>query len=164
MSDGRFEGRAAFRAAVLESLQWAVGQPCRELFAWDASFVEWPLSEAPVLEALTAWAKPGRMLHLLALDYEDLMRKHPRFVRWRRDFGHCLQARAVDAELRPDAGAQALLLLRSADDGRCLRLFDRGLWRGELSSDPAERLRGQEWFDALAQRSSESFPATLLGL
>lgn len=164
MTEGRFEGRAAFQAALVESLQWAVDEPCRELFAWDPSFVEWPLSDAALLTALTAWAKPGRTFHLLALDYEDLQRRHPRFVRWRRDFGHCVQAKSVDPELRPDAGPQAVLLLKSATAGRCVRLFDRGLWRGEVSSQPADRLRCTEWIDALTQRSSESFPATTLGL
>jgi hypothetical protein len=145
-------------------LQWAVSQGCRELFAWDADFVEWPWSEAPVLEALTAWAQRGRTLHLLALDYEDLQRRHPRFVRWRRDFGHCVVAKAADPELRPDAGPQSLLVMRAATAGRCLRLFDKGLWRGEVSEEPAERLLAMEWFDAMTQRSSDAFPATTLGL
>jgi len=45
-----------------------------------------------------------------------------------------------------------------------VRLFDRHLWRGEISRDAGQRVRALEWFDALAQRSSESFASTTLGL
>lgn len=159
-----FAGRADFQRLLVETLAWANEQGCRELHAWDASFVDWPLSEAAALAALTAWAKHGRQLHLLALQYDDVVRRHPRFVRWRRDFAHCVTARAVEPELRLEAAPESLLLAVTPEATVSLRLFDRHLWRGELSLDAAQRLRGLEWFDALAQRSSDSFAPTTLGL
>lgn len=159
-----FEGRADFQRLLVESLAWASEQGCRELHAWDANFVDWPLSDAAVLASLTAWAKTGRQLHLLALQYDDVIRRHPRFVRWRRDFAHCVTARAIEPELRLESPPESLLLAVSAESSLSLRLFDRHLWRGELSLDVAQRVRGLEWFDALAQRSSDSFAPTTLGL
>jgi hypothetical protein len=164
MNAQTFAGRADFHRLIGETFAWAAEQGCRELHAWDASFVDWPLSDAPVLAALTAWARHGRLLHLLALQYDDIVRRHPRFVRWRRDFAHCVTARAVEPELRLEAAPESLLLAVGAESAVSLRLFDRHLWRGELSLDPAQRLRGLEWFDALAQRSSDSFAPTTLGL
>jgi hypothetical protein len=159
-----FASRADFQRLLVEALAWAAEAGLRELHAWDASFVDWPLSDARALEALTAWAGPGRRLHLLALQYDDVVRRHPRFVRWRRDFAHCVTARAVEPELRLEAAPESLLLAAGADVSLSLRLFDRHLWRGELSLDIAQRQRGLEWFDALAQRSSDSFAPTTLGL
>ncbi|MGQ3050527.1 MAG: hypothetical protein ACT6S0_01965 [Roseateles sp.] len=164
MNAQSFAGRPDFQRLLIESLAWAAEQGCRELHAWDASFVDWPLSDAQALAALVAWARSGRQLHLLALHYDDIVRRHPRFVRWRREYAHCVTARAVDPEVRVEAAPQSLLLAAGAESTLTLRLFDRRLWRGEISVDTAQRLRGLEWFDALAQRSSDSFAPTTLGL
>ncbi len=164
MNAQNFAGRAEFQRLVVETLAWAAEQGCRELHAWDASFEEWPLSDAGALTALAAWARHGRQLHLLALQYDDVQRRHPRFVRWRRDFAHCVAARAVEPELRLEAAPESLLLAVGPESSVTLRLFDRHLWRGEVSLDAGQRLRGLEWFDALAQRSSDSFAPTTLGL
>jgi len=164
MNAQSFAGRAEFQRLVIETLAWAAEQGCRELHAWDASFVDWPLSEQGALEALAGWARHGRQLHLLALQYDDVVRRHPRFVRWRRDYAHCVTARAVEPELRLEAAPESLLLAVGPGSSVTLRLFDRHLWRGEVSVDAAQRLRGLEWFDALAQRSGDSFAPTTLGL
>jgi hypothetical protein len=158
MTPQHFAGRAEFGRLVIELIAAAEG--CREIHAWDASFADWPLSDAALLGALSAWARPGRCLHLLAWQYDDLARRHPRFVRWRRDHGHCVSARAIEPELRLDAAPEALLLVGDWS----LRLFDRHLWRGELSEQPAARLRAREWIDAVTQRSADSFAPTTLGL
>ncbi|MFG6414047.1 hypothetical protein ACG02S_09080 [Roseateles sp. DC23W] len=164
MNAQSFAGRAEFHRALIATLGWAAEQGCRELHAWDESFADWPLSQADALTALTAWARAGRQLHLLALQYDDVVRVHPRFVRWRRDWAHCVTARAVEPELRLEEAPQSLLLALGPQGSVSLRLFDRHLWRGELSLETAQRQRCLEWFDALAQRSSESFAPTTLGL
>lgn len=164
MRASAFEGRAAFQQAVGDALVGLTASGCREVHVWDESFVDWPWSEPAVLSALTAWARPGRQLHLLALQYDDLMRRHPLFVRWRRDYGHCVTASAVDPEMRLADAPQALLLAVGPELNFSLRLFDRRLWRGESSLEAAQRQRGWEWFDAVAQRSSPSFASTTLGL
>lgn len=164
MNAQTFAGRAEFHRALIATLAWAAEQGCRELHAWDGSFVDWPLSHADALTALTTWARSGRQLHLLALQYDDIARSHPRFVRWRRDWAHCVTARAVEPELRLEEAPESLLLALGPEGSVSLRLFDRHLWRGEISLETAQRQRCLEWFDALAQRSSESFAPTTLGL
>lgn len=164
MNAQNFAGRSDFQRVVQETLAWAAEQGCRELHAWDASFVDWPLSDAQVLASLGAWARTGRYLHLLALQYDDVVRRHPRFVRWRRDYAHCITARAVEPELRLEAAPESLLLAVAAAGTVTVRLFDRHLWRGEVSLETGDRLRSMEWFDAAAQRSSEAFAPTTLGL
>jgi hypothetical protein len=164
MNAQNFAGRSDFQRVVQETLAWAAEQGCRELHAWDASFVDWPLSDAQVLASLGAWARTGRYLHLLALQYDDVVRRHPRFVRWRRDYAHCITARAVEPELRLEAAPESLLLAVAAAGTVTVRLFDRHLWRGEVSLEAGDRLRSMEWFDAAAQRSSEAFAPTTLGL
>ncbi|MFG6457791.1 hypothetical protein [Roseateles sp. BYS96W] len=165
MNAQAFGGRAEFQRLIVQAWVWAAEQGCRELHAWDASFSDWPLSDAELLTALTGWARQGRRLHLLAQQYDEVLRRHPRFVRWRRDFGHCITAHAVEPDVPLDTSPQSLLLAVGADGmALSLRLFDRHRWRGEVSRDAGERMRALEWFDALAQRSSESFASTTLGL
>lgn len=164
MNAQHFAGRSEFQRVVQETLAWAAEQGCRELHAWDASFVDWPLSDAQVLASLGAWARTGRQLHLLALQYDDVARRHPRFVRWRRDYAHCITARAVEPELRLEAAPESLLLAVAAAGTVTVRLFDRHLWRGDVSLEAGDRVRSMEWFDAAAQRSAEAFAPTTLGL
>ncbi|MFG6466467.1 hypothetical protein [Roseateles sp. BYS87W] len=164
MNAQSFAGRADFQRLVAELVAWAAEQRVREIRAWDATFAEWPWSQPSVLDSLGRWVGPGRQLHLLALQYDDVQRVHPRFVRWRRDFAHCVTARAVDPELRLESVPEALLLLSSADLSLSLRLFDHHFWRGELSIDRAAWVRHGETYDALVQRSSDSFAPTTLGL
>ncbi|MDN3921891.1 hypothetical protein [Roseateles violae] len=162
-ASGLFEGYVAYGEALRETLLQACASGCREQFWIDAGFVDWPLSEPALLEALSSWARlPGRRLHLLALDYEDLRRRHPRFVQWRAAFGHCVEARAYE----PQSGGAGLAAALFTGGGALLslRLFDAQQWRGSVSREASDGLRTREWFDALAQRSSESFAATTLGL
>ena len=164
MNAQAFAGRAEFERLLLEALAWAAAQGSREIHAWDASLVDWPLSTPQALAALASWARAGRQLNLLALQYDDVVRRHARFVRWRRDYAHCVCARAVDPEVRLEAVPESLFLATGKESALTLRLFDRHLWRGEVSLDAAPRQRALEWFDALAQRSSDSFAPTTLGL
>jgi hypothetical protein len=165
-----FIGRLDYQGALRETLLAACVGNSRELIWVDASeepFVDWPLSEAPVLDALTAWVRPGRRLHLLAAQYDSLARRHPRFVRWRGTWSHAIDARAFDAEAATATGRAnlaAILLGQGGSASFSLRLFDTLQWRGAQSVEAADALRAREWFDALAQRSCESFAVTTLGL
>ena len=164
MEAGPFTGRVAFVAALREAVITAATQGSREMFWLDGNFVDWPLSDAEVLAALSAWARPPRRLHLLALDFEALRLRHPRFVAWRTTYGHCVQARAVEPELAASfnsGGGPAAALLATP---LSLRLFETQNWRGAVSREALDALRTRERFDAMAQRSCESFAATTLGL
>lgn len=162
---GSFEGRQAFASAISQAIAWAAEQGCREMFWLDRSFADWPLSDAAVLEHLRQWAQPGRRLHLLAEQYDDVARRHPRFVQWRARYGHCVHARALDEPgLPPGTRHQALLIVKGAAGQLGLRLFDQGHWRGHISLDRAEVQALSEEFDASLQRSYESFGSRTLGL
>jgi len=178
----KFQGRSDFAAALKQVLLQACAEDWPDLYCLDASFVDWPWSEAEVLNALKQWARPTRKLHLLAEQYEDLRRRHPRFVQWRSTWGHCVQAQAYGEEALAavgPGGPAALFFARKglskqlsaqaaqsfeADSALCLRLHDKQLWRGAVSMNAGDALRSAEYFDALAQRSCESFASTTLGL
>jgi len=164
---GPFEGRARYQDLLRQSLQRACADGVTELRCFHPGFADWPWSDVAVLDALRAWARPPRCLHLLAANYEELLRRHPRFVQWRARWGHCVQARAYEPDALAAAGPvapAALLLARGPEGGFCLRLFETRSWRGILSLERAELVRAAEWFDAVEQRSCESFASTTLGL
>lgn len=169
---GVFEGRAAFVASLRQALIQACDEGRPALYCFDESLVDWPLSEPDVLAALTAWARPHRRLHLLAGQFDELRSRQPRFVRWRGAWGHCVQALAYTPEALAAAGPrrgtgggpEAAFFARQDEQALSLSLFDKKLWRGKISLEVATFLQNRQWFDALAQRSSESFAVTTLGL
>lgn len=161
LQEGVISGREAWSAALAECLQHAARQGCRELWAWDADFRAWPLSSPEVLEALRQWALPHRRLRLLAQEYEGLRRVHPRFVAWRQHWDHVIEARAYLPEELSGGGPQGLLLGQGLFS---LRLLDAAQARGAYSVRPADEMAAREAFDAVWQRSCESFAASTLGL
>ncbi len=164
----KLEGREAFVAHLRQALLQACAAGARDLYCFDESLLDWPWSDAELLAALTQWAKPHRRLHLLAEDYEGLRQRHPRFVRWRGLWGHCVRAWAYT----PDAlaatgtagGALAFFAATEGAQALSLNLFDKRLWRATVSTEIAAAQQKSQWFDALAQRSEESFAVTTLGL
>ena len=152
-------------AALRESLIYAAKQECREVCCLDLDFAVWPWSDDVVLDALSQWVRPGRRLRLLAAQYEDLRRLHPRFVRWRQIWGHAVQAAQFEADALPAlVGGVGLAALLVAPGVVSVRLFDALSWRGSVSQDKADEHGARDWFDAVAQRSSESFAASTIGL
>lgn len=151
------------RGEYLDALRWGFDEAartgCREILCADADFADWPLGERDVLSALTRWALPHRRLTLLALQFDELARRHARFVDWRRQWSHIVDCRQVE-EL--DGHDMPTLLL--AAGVLTVRLFDRTQWRGSLSVETDDVVRARELVDAISQRSVEAFPATTLGL
>src|SRR5437762_3131748 len=80
----------ALRGALLQALHDNV----RELYWSDVDFVDWPLNEPALIDALTRWARPHHRLLLLAQHYDEIQRRHPRFVQWRRTWSHVVDARS----------------------------------------------------------------------
>lgn len=151
---GRSEVIAAWRTLLLQSLQEGV----RELWCADVDFADWPLNEPALVEALVQWARPHRRLHLLAQHYDEMPRRHPRFVRWRRDFSHVVEAWCAE-DLEP--GRHPCLLVAAP---RSIELLERGHWRAKVSEEAADAQRARERLDAILQRSAPGFAATTLGL
>jgi hypothetical protein len=161
LNEGIITGREAFVQAIREGLQHAAAEGCRELCWLDADFTAWPLSEPAVLDSLKQWALPHRSLRLLAAQYEDLRRRHPRFVQWRQTWGHVVSAAEYQADDVGNGRPAGVLL---APGLFSLRLLDAQQWRAALSARTADEIGVREWFDAVWQRSVPSFSATTLGL
>lgn len=155
----RISGRADFQDAVRTALDEAGAAGWPELWLCDPDFAHWPLNDARVIDALTRWAGAHRRLRLLALDYDGVLRRHPRFVRWRTAWSHLVEARAL-ADLQP-LDVPVLLLA----PGACsLRLFDPLRFQGRVSRAGADAASDGELIDAISQRSSPAFAPTTLGL
>jgi len=150
--------RSDYVDALRAGLQRALEEGVRELWCSDVDFADWPLNEVPLIEALTRWARPHHRLVLLAQHYDEVQRRHPRFVQWRRTWGHLVDAR-TPTELAPSDHPGVLLA-----GGRALELIDRVHWRARWLEQVADVQRCREQLDAISQRSEPAFAATTLGL
>ena len=91
----QLSGRHEFHAAVRMALAEAASAGWRELWLCDPDFASWPLGERAVIESLTQWAGVGRRLILLALHFDEVVRRHARWAQWRRQWVHSVQCRAT---------------------------------------------------------------------
>jgi hypothetical protein len=152
--------QADFDEALRWALRQALQQRVRRIVWLDTDFSAWPLDDAAVLQSLQAWLQlPLRRLVLIARDYQEVPRRHPRFVAWRRNWSH-----AIDA-WTPQQGEQTELPMLMIDDGGlCLHVLSRNPWRGRLSHDLAAMHQWHDEIDALLQRCEAAFPVHQLGL
>ncbi len=158
LPSGRFSGREAFAQLVRDALACAAREGWRELILSDATFEDWPLRELAVVESLQAWSASGRHMTLLASRYDEVLRLHPRFVNWRRTWGHIIDCRIARASTPVD--------FPSAIWSRnwFLQRLDAQRSTGVCGQD-AERAVGlKEFLDERIRESSVGFPASTLGL
>lgn len=167
MSDGSVDpplsalrSQADFEQALHWSLGHAQSTRSRRLTWLDPDFASWPLNDPGLLQALEDWLRlPQRKLVLLARDYAPLQRLYPRFVTWRRQWTHAIEAWS------PSAGVEVRLPTLALDDQRlCLQVFDTTHWRGRLSLDERAVRQWHDEIDAILQRCEAAFPAHPLGL
>ena len=158
LPQGRFEGREAFAQRVRDALAAAAREGWREIILSDAGFADWPLGERAVAESLNAWSHSGRRCLLLARSYDEVVRRHARFVDWRRTWSHIVEARgckAADPLELPSAIWTPQWVMRRLDPERCT---------GVSGSEPERRVALREVLDEWLLKSSPAFPATTLGL
>lgn len=158
LPSGRFEGRVAFQQLVRDALACAAREGWREIILSDASFADWPLGERAVMESLQAWSKTGRQVTLLAKRYDEVVRRHARFVAWRGTWSHIIEARAcatADPLELPSAIWSPGWVMHRLDPERC---------NGYTGSEPERRLALRESLSEWLGKSSPAFPATTLGL
>lgn len=152
------DGRSDFTLAVRASLAQALQRQERELCFVDPTFETWPLDDAAVLEALTAWARlPLRRLLLVASSFEAMPRAFARFTTWRGTFAHVVEASVTEVE---PSQVPTLLLAGPAS----VMLADRMRWRGHGLGTDKEVADWREVVDVLLQRSAPGFGANTLGL
>lgn len=153
------ESRTEFQAALRQAFAGIASAGPRELWMCDEDFADWPLNEPQVVEPLSRWAMGHRTCTVLALNYEAIQRRHPRWVQWRRERSHVVHCRAP-----AEADRLNLPCVLLAPGLLCLRLVDRALYRGSVSTELADAVRERDHLDALMQRSVDAFPASTLGL
>lgn len=155
---GRFEGRETFQQLVRDALATAAREGWREIILADADFGDWPLGERAVAQALHDWSASGRRCVLLAKRYDEVMRRHARFVQWRRTWSHIIDARACP-------GADILELPSAIwSPGWVLRRLDIDRSNGYTGTEPERRLALHELLGEWLKKSSPAFPSTTLGL
>lgn len=153
------DSRTAFHDALRAAFAEAASTGCREIWIVDDDFSDWPLNERAVVEHLTQWASAHRRFTAIARTFDEVARRHARWVEWRRQWSHVVQCR-TNNEL--EAGQMPTLLL--APGLTSVRLFDAAHFRGVATDETPDAVRWREDVDAVLQRSEEAFPATTLGL
>jgi hypothetical protein len=151
--------RSEFHDALRKAFGELASAGCREVWLSDTDFADWPLGERAVVASLTEWAASHRRLTVLAHHFDDVGRRHPRWVDWRRQWAHVVHCR-TNSELEADAIPTLLL----APGVVTVRLIDPVHHGGVVSVDGADSVRCREMIDAVLQRSSDAFPATTAGL
>lgn len=156
---GRFSGREVFQQMVRDAFATAARDGWPEIFIADSNFHDWPLGERDVVEALQQWARAGRRFTMLACTYEDVIRRHARFVRWRGTWDHiitCRRSPSADPLGIPSALWSPQWLLHRLDPERCV---------GITGNEPDRRVLLREKLNKwVRSKSSPGFPATTLGL
>ncbi|MGB4115464.1 MAG: hypothetical protein WBK51_02840 [Polaromonas sp.] len=158
LPQGRFEGPAEFAELIRLAFAVAAAQGWREIVICDSTFEDWPLGERVVAQALNDWSKSGRKLTMLAKNYNEVMRRHARFVTWRRTWSHIIECRANTA-ISLDDMPSALW----SPDWVCQRL-DLARSTGVSGSEPARRVALKERLGECLRLTSPAFAATTLGL
>lgn len=151
--------RGDFQQAIRDAFDLAASQGCKDISVCDVDFADWPLGERGVVEALTRWAYAHRRLRVYAVTYEDVVRRHPRWVDWRRQWAHVVECRQID-----DLAAEQVPRLWLAPGLRAVRLVDPLRFRGYVDEAPGDLLRIQQGLEFAVERAVEAFPATVLGL
>jgi hypothetical protein len=151
--------REAFHDALRRAFAGLATHGCREVAMCDETFADWPLNEPAVVDALTRWALPHRRMTVIARQYDELERLHPRWVAWRRRWSETVDCRTPEEGL-----ALALPVLFVAQGATVVRLRSAMPYRGSESGIQADIIQATEEFDAISQRSGPAFPSTILGL
>ena len=158
LPSGRRAGRNEFRQLVRDALACAAREGWHEIILSDASFEDWPLGEREVVASLRAWSKTGRKLVMLARHYDDVVRRHARFVAWRQAWTHiieCRGCRAADPLDLPSAIWSPAWAMRRLEPEDCTVV---------CGAEPERRLALRQTLDEWLKRSAPSFPASTLGL
>ena len=158
LPEGRFSGPTEFSALIRQSLSAAAEQGWREIILCDSTFEDWPLGERAVAQSLNDWSRSGRKLTMLAKNYNEVVRRHSRFVTWRQTWAHIVECRAsaaISFDDMPSALWSPVWVFQRLDVVRCT---------GVSGSGADRRVALKERLEACLKLSSPAFAATTLGL
>lgn len=160
-AEGRFAGRVAFAEMIRQGSASAASARWREIVLSDTDYADWPLDERSVAEDLQRWTKTGGRLTMLARRYDTVLRRHARFVVWRRNWSHRVECRAVTAVMA--ASADDLPSAFWSPDWAFERLDIRRC-AGVAGSEAGRNVALKERLNEALLQSVPAFPATVLGL
>ena len=158
LPQGRFGGPAEFAELVRVGFAAAAAHGWRDIIICDSTFEDWPLGERAVAQSLQDWSTSGRKLTMLAKNYNEVMRRHARFVSWRRTWAHLIDCRAnasLSDDDMPSALWSSVWVFQKLDIARCT---------GVAGCEPARKVALKERLQECLKLSSPSFAATTLGL
>ena len=158
LSYGCFEGPTAFTELIRVAFAVAATQGWRNIIICDSSFADWPLGERAVIQSLNDWSSSGRRLTMLATNYNEVIRRHARFVSWRRTWAHVVECRAnasMSSDDMPSALWSPVWAFQRLDVTRSI---------GVSGSEVVRRVTLKERLDTCLKLSSPAFAATTLGL
>ncbi|MBO9514805.1 MAG: hypothetical protein J7549_11860 [Variovorax sp.] len=158
LPEGAFDGRHAFEARLRSAFAAAAQQQWPE-FVWsDPDFVDWPLGERSVIDALQGWASAGRQLVLVAQRFDVAEREHARFVHWRRMWSHIIDCRVCSGPGMPQVPSAIWT------PSWFLHRIDVDRVRGVCGRSPESRRAVRERIDECLRHAKSGFPASTLGL
>lgn len=155
---GSFAGPQAFAQLLRDALACAAQEGWSEMVWSDPNYGEWPLREKAVIETLDAWAHAGRRLVMLANSFDTVQRYQPRFVTWRKTWGHvidCRVSKGRDADDVPSALWCPSWAMRRLDPVRST---------GVAGYEAQRRVLLKQELDECLRQSAPGFSATTLGL
>jgi hypothetical protein len=158
LPSGAFHGIEEFRQLVRDALAAAAREGWKQIILSDPNFDDWPLGERAVAQSLQDWSKTGRKCILLARRWDDVIRRHARFVTWRTKWSHIIEARGC-----PSAGP---LDVPSAiwTPAWVMERRDIDNSRGYTGDEADRRLVLRENLNEWLSKSSPSFPSATVGL
>ena len=158
LPQGRFEGQKEFAELIRLAFVAAAAQGWREIIICDSTYEDWPLGERAVAQSLHDWARSGRKLTMLAKNYNEVMRRHARFVTWRSNWSHIIECRANTAISQGDMPSALW------SPAWVFQRLDRVRSSGYSGEEAARRVALKERLDECLKLSSPAFASTTLGL
>ena len=158
LTQGRFGGRGEFAEMIRQAFAAAAVQGWREVVLSDPDYADWPLNERSVAEALNGWSRTGGRLTMLARSYDAVLRRHARFVVWRKTWAHRVECRSV---LGSSAGTVPSALW---SPGWAFERLDVRRCAGAASTDVERNVALKERLNEALLHSVPAFPATVIGL
>lgn len=152
---GRFSGPGEFAELIRQAFAAAAIQGWREIIVSDPDFSDWPLGERALIQNLSDWSKTGRKFTMLARNYDEIRRKHARFVSWRQSWAHIVECRSCPADKLPSALLSGSWVFERIDVQRCA---------GVAGPEAVRRVALRERLNEGLLTSSPGFAATTLGL
>jgi hypothetical protein len=156
--EGAFSGRADFQQLIRDAIATAAREGWHKMVWFDLSYEDWPLGERSVEADLQAWSATGRNLTIVAKRFDGLIAKHHRFVNWRKQWSHIIEARAVTSA--SDEEFPSLILAPSW----AMHCLQPTLCKGVAGYEAKRRVELRELSNEWLALSAPSFAATTLGL